>query len=99
MSFDVSVYLFFHFVCLPKTKRIHASIQISIAVRPSALGELVVMLLKMLTNTRNKVIRRAILPVKNNTSDYKRQCWVPGTMSGGIRKEIHETATNRPEGR
>jgi hypothetical protein len=24
---------------------------------------------------------------------------VPGTMSGGIRNEIHETATNNPDGR
>ena len=40
------------------------SIQISIAVSPSALGELVVTLLKMLTSTRNKVIRRVILPDK-----------------------------------
>ena len=47
---------------LPNTKRMQASIQISIAVRASALGELVVTLLKMFTSTRNKVIRRAILP-------------------------------------
>ena len=46
----------------PKTKRMQASIQISMAVSPSALGELVVMLLKMLMSTRNRVIRRAMRP-------------------------------------
>ena len=39
-------------------------------------GELVVTLLKMLMRTRKSVIKRAIRP---------------GTMSGGIRKEIQET--------
>ena len=71
----------------PNTNNIQLNIQISIAVRPrskykysnytdctaspSALGVLVVMLLKMLTSTRNKVTRRAILP---------------GMMSGGTTK-------------
>jgi hypothetical protein len=41
-----------------------ASIQISIAVSPSALGEFVVMLLKMLIRTRNSVIKSAIRPKK-----------------------------------
>ena len=53
-----------------------ASIQISMAVSVSALGEFVVTLLKMLTRTRKSVIRRAIRP---------------GTMSGGMRKEIQLT--------
>ena len=65
----------------PKTKRIQANIQASIAVNPSALGVLVVTLLKMLTKTRNKVTSRAILP---------------GITSMGIRKEIQETITNSP---
>ena len=51
------------------------------AVRPSALGVLVVTLLKMLTSTRNSVTSRAILP---------------GITSMGIKKEIQETITNRP---
>ena len=47
---------------LPNTNRIQASIQISIAVKPSAFGELVVMLLKILIKTRNSVINNAIRP-------------------------------------
>ena len=58
-----------------------ANIQASIAVRPSALGVLVVTLLKMLTSTRNKVTRRAILP---------------GITSIGMRNDIQDTITNRP---
>ena len=50
------------FSCLPKTNKIQANIQISIAVNPSAFGEFVVMLLKILIRTRNSVIRRAIRP-------------------------------------
>ena len=57
---------------------------VSIAVNLSAFGMLVVMVLKMLTRTRNTVMIRAILP---------------GTISGGMRKLIHETMTNMPEGR
>ena len=56
----------------------------SMAVSPSAFGMLVVIVLKMLTKTRNTVTRRVILP---------------GTMSGGTKKLIHETMTNIPEGR
>ena len=55
----------------PNTKRIQANIQISMAVRVSALGEFVVTLLKMLTSTRNSVIRRAILPDKELRYFYK----------------------------
>ena len=55
----------------PNTNRMQESIQASMAVRPSALGVLVVTVLKMLTSTRNKVTRRAILP---------------GMMSGGTTK-------------
>ena len=65
----------------PNTKRMHANIQASIAVSPSALGVLVVTLLKMLTSTRNRVTRRAILP---------------GITSIGIRNEIQDTITKRP---
>ena len=65
----------------PKTKRMHASIQASMAVRPSALGVLVVTLLNMLTSTRKSVTSRAILP---------------GITSMGIKKEIQETITKRP---
>ena len=75
-------------VCVkkPKTKSIQASIHISTAVSPSALGEFDLMLLKMLTRTRKRkrVMRSAMRPV---------------TMSGGMRKEIQETITKRPEGR
>ena len=45
--------------------------QAEIEVRPSTLGELLVMLLKMLINTRKRVTSRVILP---------------GTISGGMRK-------------
>ena len=65
----------------PNTKRIQANIQASMAVRPSALGVLVVTLLKMLTSTRNRVTRRAIRP---------------GMTSMGMRNEIQDTITNRP---
>ena len=50
---------------------------------PSALGVLVVMLLKMLTSTRKSVMRSAIRP---------------GMTSGGTTKLIQDTTTNRPEG-
>ena len=50
---------------LPNTNRMHASIQISIAVNPSAFGEFVLILLKMLMRTRKRVMRRAILPDKS----------------------------------
>ena len=85
----------------PKTNKMQTNIQISIAVSPSAFGELVVTLLKMLTSTRNKVIRRVILPNKENglTLLFKSDANLPGTMSGGMRKEIQETTTKSPEGR
>ena len=63
---DIHSFLMFLF-CLPKTNKMHANIQISIAVNPSAFGEFVVMLLKMLISTRNSVISKAIRP-KNQTS-------------------------------
>ena len=47
---------------LPKMKNIQAMTQAWRALRPSALGELVVMALKMLTRTRNRVINRAMRP-------------------------------------
>ena len=46
----------------PNTKSMQANIQISMAVSPSAFGELVVMLLKMLIKTRNNVMSNAIRP-------------------------------------
>ena len=49
---------------------------------PSALGLLVVTVLKMLMSTRNRVINIAMRP---------------GTTSGGTRKLTHDTTTNRPE--
>ena len=68
----------------PNTKRTQTMTKASIAVNPSALGMLVVMVLKMLTRTRNTVMSSVIRP---------------GTMSGGMRKLIQETMTNMPEGR
>ena len=65
----------------PNTKSMQANIQASMAVSPSALGVLVVTVLKMLTRTRKRVTRRAIRP---------------GITSIGIRNEIHDTITNRP---
>ena len=65
----------------PNTKRMQANIQASMAVRPSALGVLVVTVLKMLNSTRNKVTRRPILP---------------GITSIGMRKDIQDTITNKP---
>ena len=54
---------------------------VSIAVNLSAFGMFVVMVLKMLTSTRNTVMRSAILP---------------GITSIGIRNEIQDTITKRP---
>ena len=65
----------------PNTKRMQTNIQASIAVSPSALGVLVVTVLKMLTSTRNKVTRSAIRP---------------GITSMGMRNDIQDTITNRP---
>ena len=45
----------------PNTNRTHTMTKASIAVSPSAFGILVVMVLKMLTSTRNTVISRVIL--------------------------------------
>ena len=47
---------------IPNTNRIQANIHISIAVKPSAFGEFVVILLKILIKTRNSVMSNAILP-------------------------------------
>ena len=68
----------------PKTKSTQTITQASIAVSPSAFGMLLVMVLKMLTRTRNTVTRSVIRP---------------GTISGGTRKLIQDTMTNMPEGR
>ena len=57
---------------------------LNILIYAVTLGELVVTLLKMLTRTRKRVMSSAMRP---------------GTMSGGMRKEIQETRTKRPEGR
>ena len=51
---------------------------------PSALGVLVVTLLKMLTRTRKRVMSKAIRP---------------GMTSGGTTKLIHDTTTKRPKGK
>lgn len=55
----------------PKTKRMQVMTQAEMEVRPSTLGELEVMLLKMLISTRKRVTSRVMRP---------------GTISGGIRK-------------
>ena len=55
---------------LPKMKNIQAMTQAWRALRPSALGELVVMALKMFTRTRNRVMRRAMRPC-NYQHKYK----------------------------
>ena len=65
----------------PNTNKRQDSIHISIAVKPSALGVLVVTVLKMLTSTRKRVIRSAMRP---------------GITSGGTTKLIQDTTTNRP---
>ena len=78
---SICIYYISYSTRAPNTKRMQANIQASMAVRPSALGVLVVTLLKMLTSTRNKVTRRAILP---------------GITSIGMRKDIQDTITNRP---
>ena len=65
----------------PKTNRILAIIQASKAVRHSALGVLVVTLLKVLTSTKSIITNKVILPV---------------TRSVGIKKEDQETITHRP---
>ena len=54
------------------------------AVMPSTLGEMLVMVLKMLTSTRKSVTRSAMRP---------------GTTSGGIKKLTQETMTKRPLGK
>ena len=71
-------------ISAPKTKRMHANIHASMAVRPSALGVLVVTELKMFTSTRKSVTSNAILP---------------GITSIGIRKLIQLTMTKSPEGK
>ena len=68
----------------PKTKMIQMMMKASMAVRPSALGILLVMLLKMLTRHRKTVTRMVIRP---------------GTLSGGTRKLIQDTMTNIPVGK
>ena len=65
----------------PKTNRMHAIIQASIAVRHSALGVLVATLLKMLMSARSIITNKVILA---------------GIFFMGIKKEIQETITQRP---
>ena len=55
----------------PKTKRMQVITQAEMDVSPSTFGELLVMFVKMLIKTRNKVTSKVIRP---------------GTISGGIRK-------------
>ena len=47
------------------------------------------------------MIRRVILPSEESgfTILFKSGDPLPGTMSGGMRKEIQETTTKSPEGR
>ena len=54
-----------------KTKKMHVIIQAVIDESPSTFGDLLVIVLKMLINTRNRV-----------TNNVMR----PGTISGGIKK-------------
>ena len=68
----------------PNTKMMQIMMKASIAVSPSALGILLVMLLKMLTRQRKTVTRMVMRP---------------GTLSGGTRKLIQETMTNMPVGK
>ena len=63
---------------------IQTMLKASMAVRPSALGMLLVILLKMLTRQRKTVTRMVILP---------------GMLSGGTKKLIQETMTNIPVGK
>ena len=65
----------------PKTNNIQTNIHAVMAFIPSALGDWVVTVLKILMSKRNKVINMAIRP---------------RTTSGGTRKLTHETTTNRP---
>lgn len=68
----------------PNTKMMQMMMKASIAVSPSALGILLVMLLKMLTRQRKTVTRMVMRP---------------GTLSGGTRKLIQDTMTNMPVGK
>jgi len=61
-----------------------AIIHMEMAVIPSTLGEMLLMVLKMLTSTRKSVTRSAMRP---------------GTTSGGIKKLTQETMTKRPLGK
>ena len=67
-----------------KTKIVQNNIQTSRAVKTSALGKLVVPFLKILTITKNINTNRVIRP---------------DTLSGEIRKEIHDMITNKPDTR
>ena len=68
----------------PKTNIIQAITHASMAVKPSAFGEFVCIVLNMFINTRKMVTSSVIRP---------------GITSGFTRKLIHETTTNRPDGR
>ncbi len=70
--------------CLCHFKFWHYRTFLPIAVRPSALGELVWIVLKMLMSTRNIVTSRVMRP---------------GITSGLTRKLIHDTTTKRPDGK
>jgi hypothetical protein len=63
----------------PKTKRMQVMTQAEMEVSPSTFGEFVVMLVKMLINTRKRVTNKVILP---------------GTISGGIRKLAYRNKRN-----
>ena len=57
----------------PNTKRTQPITQASIAVSPSALGMLVVIVLKMFTRTRKIVIRSVILEKSKNVHEFHKR--------------------------
>ncbi len=65
----------------PNTNKMHVRTQADMEVSPSTLGELLVMLVKILIRTRNRVTRRVIRP---------------GTISGGIRKLAYMKSSFEP---
>ena len=66
------------------TKNMQAIIQDEIAVTPSTFGDIFVIALKVFVSTRKSVTSRQTLA---------------GTISGGIKKLTHDTATNTPLGK
>ena len=81
----------------PNTKSMQANIQISMAVSPSAFGELVVMLLKMLIKTRNNVMSNAIRP--EIKSGYITNCniWARGSRPATLGTQMDHSMWNQTE--